>query len=106
MFFCILHMLNIHTSLRKRNKKNAFDLNLNKINIFGIHEAFIKIAKNVLVFEQYRMSLNQGKHNIEVQNDDSIKRNQILFHFTRQTFNGLDGFYLRERCLLTDVIME
>ena len=36
--FCILHMLIIHTDLRKWSKTHIFDLHLNKMNQFGIHE--------------------------------------------------------------------
>ena len=37
-FVCILHMLSIHTDLRKWSKTNLSDLHLNKMNPFGIHE--------------------------------------------------------------------
>ena len=89
--FCILHMLRVHTGLRKWIRTNTFNLHLNKINPFGIHEPFIKIAKNELIFEQYIMALNQYKYNIEVRNDDAIKRNQLFFDFMQRTFNLLDG---------------
>ena len=56
----------------------------------------IKIAKSDLLFEKYRMALNQDKYNIEVLNDDAIKCNQILFDFMQQMFNNLDGLYLRD----------
>ena len=50
------------------------------MNPFGIHEPCIKIAKNKLIFEKYRMDLNQDKYDIEVQkDDDAINCNQILF---------------------------
>ena len=52
------------------------------------------------------MSLKRDKYDIEVQNDDAIKRNQILFYFMEQTFNFLDGLYLHERCLLIYTIMK
>ena len=42
------------------------------------------------------MALNQDKYDIEVQNDDAIKCNQILFNFMQQMFNNLDGLYLRD----------
>ena len=44
--FSILHMLRIHTGLKKWSKKNIYDLHLKRINPFGIHEPCIKIAKN------------------------------------------------------------
>ena len=52
------------------------------------------------------MALNWEKYDIEVQNDDAIKRNQILFDFIQQTFNRLDGLYLRGICILIDMIMK
>ena len=78
-----------------------------EMNPFSIHEPWIKIAKNELIFEKYRMDLNQDKYDIEVQkDDDAINCNQILFDLMPWTFNLLDGFYLRERYILMDVIME
>ena len=76
------------------------------MNPFGIHELCIKIENNELLFEQYRMALNWVKYDIEIRNDDTIKRNQILFDFIQHTFNRLDGLYLHERCLLIDTIKE
>ena len=52
------------------------------------------------------MALNRDTYDIEVQNNDAIKRNQIFFDFMQRTFNRLDGLYLRERFLLIDVIMK
>ena len=46
---------------------------------FDIGVPCIKIAKSGLLFEQYRMDLNRGKYDIEVQNDDVIKSNQVFF---------------------------
>ena len=71
-FFCILHMLRIHTSLRKWSKRNLFDLHLKKMNPFDIRVPCIKIANSELLFEKYRMALNLDKYDIEVQNDDAI----------------------------------
>ena len=104
--FCILRMLRIHTGLRKWIKTNKFDLHLKQMNPFGIHEPCIKISNNELIFEQYRTALNQEKHEIEVQNDDAIKRNQILFAFMQWKFNRLDGLYLHQTYILIDTIME
>ena len=56
-------------------KKTIFDLHIKKTNPFGIHETCIKIAKNELIFEQYRMALDWDKYDTEVQNDDAIKCN-------------------------------
>ena len=52
------------------------------------------------------MVLNRGKYDIEVQNDDAIKRNRILFDFMQQMFNLLDGLYIHENFLLIDTIIK
>ena len=46
------------------------------------------------------MALNQDRYDIEVPDDDAIKRNQISFDFMQQTLSCLDGLYMDERCLL------
>ena len=99
-------MLRIHICLQKWIKTNVFDLHLKKKNTFGIHEPCIIIANNELLFEQYRMALNRLKNEIEVQNDDAMNCNRIFFDFMQQTFNQLDGLYLREMCPLIDTIMK
>ena len=71
--FCILHILRIHTGLRKWIKKNILELYLKKKNPFGIHEPCIKIENNKLIFEQFIMDLSQDKYDIEVQDYDAIK---------------------------------
>ena len=52
------------------------------------------------------MALNRDKYNIEVRNDDAIKRNKILFDFMQQTFNSQDGLYLNEKSLLIYTIIK
>ena len=49
------------------------------MNPFDIHASCINIVKSETLFEQYRMALNREKHNIEVQNDNVIKRKLIFF---------------------------
>ena len=51
------------------------------MNPFGIHEPCINLAKNQLIFEQYRMDLNWVNFDIEVQNDDALECNQLFFDF-------------------------
>ena len=43
------------------------------------------------------MALNWNKYEIEVQNDDAIKRNKIFFDLIQQTFNCLDGLYIHKK---------
>ena len=52
------------------------------------------------------MAFNLGKYDIEVGNDDAIKRNQIYFDFMQLPFNCMDGLYLLKRCILIDAIMK
>ena len=49
------------------------------MNPFEIGKPCIIISRSELLFEKYKMALNQGKYDIEVQNDDAIKRNLIIF---------------------------
>ena len=48
------------------------------------------------------MALKRDKYDIEVQNNDAINQNRILFDFMQRTFNRLDGMYLHENSLLID----
>ena len=50
---------------------------LKKLNLFDIGKPFVKIKKSELLFEQYRMALKQGKYDIEVRDDDAIKRTKF-----------------------------
>ena len=56
--------------------------------------------------KKYRMALNWDKYDIEVRDDDAIKRNQILFDLMQHTFNRLDGLYMDEECILIDTIKK
>ena len=50
-----------------------------KKNPFDIHVPWINIADSELLFEQYIIALYQYRYAIDVQDDDTIKRNQIFF---------------------------
>ena len=89
-------MLRIHTGLRKFSKTNVYDLHIKNNNPFDIGVPCINISRSEVLFEQYIMAVNWDKYDIEVQNDDAIKRNQILFDFMQQTFNCLDVLYIHE----------
>ena len=60
-FFCIVHMLRIHTGLREFSKRNVFDLHILKVNPFHICVPCLKIANIELLFVNYRMALILGK---------------------------------------------
>ena len=79
---------------------------LKTINQYDIGKQCIKIAKSEQIFEQYIMDLYWDKYNIEIQDDNTIKRNRIFFDFMQQTFNSLDGLYIHENFLLIDAIKE
>ena len=64
--FCILHMLRKHTGLQKLSNTNVYDLRLLKMNQLDISKPCINIAKNYVLFEQYRMALNRKIYNNEV----------------------------------------
>ena len=82
--------------MRKLSKKNVYDLHLLKMNQFEIGKTCIILARRELLFEQYIMALKRVKYDIEVQNDDAIKRDQIFFYFMQRTFNRLDILYNHE----------
>ena len=92
-FFCISHMLRIHTGLRKWSKNNVYDINLRKNNPIGIDQPCINIAKSEVFFEKYIMALKRDKGAIEIQKDDAIKRNQIFSNFMLRMFNDLNQLY-------------
>ena len=75
------------------------------MNPFEIGKSCIIITRIKLLFEQYIMALKRDKYDMEFQNDDPIKCNQILFDFMQWTFNCLDGLFLHERSLLIDTII-
>ena len=67
------------------------------MNSFRIHEPFINIANNDLLFEQYRMAINRGKYDIEVQNDDTIKHNQfVLILCNRHSIDWMEYIYVKD----------
>ena len=74
--FGILQMLSIHTGLRRWNKMDQYHILLRDKNPVGINRPCIKIAKNEVLFEKYRMALKRDKYAIEIQGDDAIKRNR------------------------------
>ena len=90
--FCISNMLRVHTGLLKLIKTNVYDLHINQMNSFDIGKPCIKIAKSEVLFEQYRIALNRDKYDIDLRNDNAIRRNQKFFDFMQQLFNRLDGF--------------
>ena len=60
-----------------------------KLNPFEIGKPCIIISRRELLFEKYRMAIKRDKYDIEVQNDDAIKRNQILFDFMQHSLHEI-----------------
>ena len=70
--FCILKMLRIHTGLKKWIKKDRFHIFLRDKNPLGIKRPCIMIAKNEVLFEQYRISIERDKEFIDIEGEDEI----------------------------------
>ena len=64
--FCILHMLRIHTGLRKWTKKDRFMIILRDMNPLGIDQPCLMIANNEVLFEKYRIAIKQDKDTIDI----------------------------------------
>ena len=103
--FYILHMLSIHTGLQKLSKKNVYDVHLKKwIHLKSVNHALLLQGEKCYL-KNIEWLLSE-KYDIEFQNDDAIKRNQIFFDFMQWTFNCMDGLYIHEECILIDTIMK
>ena len=76
------------------------------MNPFYISKTCIKIANSEVLFEKYRMALNWDKYDIEVRDDDTIKRNRIFLDFMQQKFSCLNGLYMDETFILIYTIKK
>ena len=95
--FGILQMLRIHTGLRKWNKKDRYHILHRENNPMGIDQPCIDIANNEVLFEIYRMALKRDKYSIEIQGDDAINRNRLIFDFILRLFNHINQLYEKEK---------
>ena len=50
------------------------------------------------------MDPKREKNDIEVRDDDAIKRNRMVFDFMQRTFNHIDELYMDENIFLIDAI--
>ena len=91
--FCILQMLRIHTGLRKWTNKDIFHIILRDMYSLGIEKPCLTIAKNEVLFEKYRMSLEQEKDAIDIDREDAINRNRLFFDFILRMFDNLNQLY-------------
>ena len=90
--FCILHMLRIHTGLRKWTNKDRFNIILNNINPLGIDQPFLTIANNEVLFEKYRIDFKRDKDAIDIDGEDAIDSNRVFFDFMLRMFDNLNQF--------------
>ena len=98
-------MLRIHTGLRKWNKKDRFHIILKDINPLGSEQPCLMIAKNEVLFEQYRIALKRDKYAIDIDGEDAINRNRLFFDFMLRMFDHLNQLYEMEKSLLIDAIL-
>ena len=85
--FCILQMLKIHTGLRKLTKNDRFHILLKKMNPLGIYRPCLKIAKDELLFEKYRIALKRDKDAIDIDGNDAIDSHHLVFDFMLRIFH-------------------
>ena len=52
------------------------------------------------------MALKRDKYDIEVREDDAIKRDRIFFDFMQRTLNRMDVLYMDEHLILIDTIQK
>ena len=91
--------------LQKYNKKNRYHILLRDNNPIGIDQPCIKIVNSELLFEKYRMALNQDKDTIDIQKDDAIKRDRIFFDFMLRMCNHINQLYEKEKSLMIYTIL-
>ena len=98
-------MLRIHTGLRKWNKNYQFHIILSDMNPLGLKQPCIMIAKNEVLFEQYRIDLKRDKDAIDIEGEDEIKRNRLFFDFMLRMFDHINQLYEMEKSLFIDTIL-
>ena len=103
---CVLQMLRIHTGLQNWNKNYIFHIILSDMNPLGIKQPCIMIAKNEVLFEQYRIALKWDKDEIDIEGEDAINRNRLFFDFMTRMFDHLNQLYEMEKSLLIDTILK
>ena len=76
------------------------------MNPLGIKQPCIIIAKNEVLFEQYRIALKQDKDAIYIEGEDEINRNRLFFDFILRMFDHINQLYEMEKSLLIDTILK
>ena len=55
------------------------------------------IAKNEVLFEQYRIALKRDKDAIDIEGEDAINRNRLFFNLMLRMFDHLNQLYDMEK---------
>ena len=93
-------MLKIYTGLRKFTKEDRFHILLKKMNPLGIDRPCLKIAKDELLFEKYRIALKRDKDAIDIDGNDAFDSYQLFFHFMLRIFGNLNQLYEMKKFFL------
>ena len=89
----------------KWNKNDQFRIILSDMNPLGIKQPCIMIAKNEVLFEQYRIAIKQDKDAIDIEEEDAINSHRLFFDFMLRMFDHLNQLYEMEKSLLIDTIL-
>ena len=76
------------------------------MNPLGIKQPCLTVAKNEVLFEQYRIDLKQDKDAIDIDGDDAINRNRLFLDFMLRMFDHLNQLYEMEKSLIIDAIFK
>ena len=93
-------MLNIHTGLRKLTNNDRFNILLKKMNPLGINRPCLKITKDELLFEKYRIALKRDKYAIDIDGNDAIDIHRLVLDFMLRMFDNLNQLYDIEKVFL------
>ena len=58
------------------------------------------IAKNEMLFEQYRIALKRDKYAIDIEGEDAINRNRLFFDLVLRMFDHPNQLYEMEKVFL------
>ena len=86
--------------MRKWKNNDRFHIIPSDKNPLGIKQPYIIIANNEVLFEQYRIALKRDKDAIDIEGEDAINRNRLVFDFMLRMFNHLNQLYEMEKFFL------
>ena len=76
------------------------------MNPLGIDQPCLKIASNEFLFEKYRIALKRDKYAVDIDGNDAIDSQQLVFDFMLRMFYHLNQLYEMEKSLLIDAILK